>query len=90
MTMRVILRKIVIRGKAQCSVVDIRLVQLPLKFVFMWKFKLGLWYHQRCSIYRQEEYVKLALLNVMPAKALQLDVFPKDSLAASETGLWVV
>ena len=92
MTIRVILRrKIMIQGKSQCSVVDIRLMQLTVfKVCFHLEVELDLWHHQRCSICRQERSVKLSLLIIIPSKALQLDVFPKDSLVDSETSLWVV
>ena len=39
---------------------------------------------------KHEGPVKLPLLDVVAARALQQDVFPKDSLAGTETGLGIV
>ena len=36
---------------------------------------------------KHEGPVKLPLLDIIAARALQLNVFPKDSLAGTETGL---
>ena len=76
----------------QYSVLDIRMAQLTvLKACFCLKVETGFVISpKRCSIYRHEGPVKLPSSDVIAARALQLNVFPKDSLTGIETGLGIV
>ena len=91
-TMRVILRrKNVVQGKSQCSVLDIRMSQLTvLKVCFHLEVETRFVISPKIFNYRYEGPVKLPLLDVIAARALQLDVFPKDSLTGTATGLGIL
>ena len=61
-----------------------------LKVCFHLKVKTGFVISPKMFNLQHEGPVKLPLLDVIAARALQLNVFPKDSLTGIETGLGVV
>ena len=91
-TMRIILgRKIMVQGKSQCSVLDIRMAQLTvLKVCFHLKVETGFLISPKIFNLQAQRTCQIATVRCHCSKGLAMGCLPTHSLPGTETGLGIV